>query len=236
MLKSLNGNLRSVSKFQPGRLFALALALVSCSSVNAFVATTIFLPGCLAAATIFTTGPDAGIGNVPAISSGYAVTESFTINSSVTLNQITFADWATTGTTATSIDWEITSQPNAGVLFSATGATLSSTLVRTGIRDDDGNLNNVYNSSFQTVAVNLGPGTYWLLLQNCSPAPACGWGLSSNSGSAEQFLNGSLSASGFGSESLTLSGSAAVVSSPEPTGSLVAGGLFLAVALARRRR
>ena len=71
------------------------------------------------------------------------------------------------------IDWEITTQPDADVLFSGTGAALSNTLVRSGAVDNDGRLNNVYNSSFQTGALHLAPGTYWLLLQNCDPAAAC---------------------------------------------------------------
>jgi hypothetical protein len=210
--------------------------MVSNRSLFFFAAASFFLPVSLSASTIFTTGPDAGIGNVPAISSGYAVTEAFTLLSSVTLTEVMFDDWAPSGTSPTSTDWEITSQPNAGVLFSATGAILSNTLVRSGAVDDDGHLNDVYNSSFQTGTINLGPGTYWLLLQNCSPASACAWGLSASAGSAEQFLNGSLDASNYGTESFTLIGSPVAVPTPEPAALLPVGGLFLAVALTLRRR
>jgi hypothetical protein len=203
-----------------------------------FTATIVFVPGSLPASIIFTTGPDAGL-NLGGymIESGYAVTEAFTLTSSATLNQVTFDDWSTPGTAPQSIDWEITSQPDAGVLFSGTAAAISSTYL--GVIGHNGPFTDwINNSSFQTGAITLRPGTYWLLLDNCSPARACGWGQSSSIGAAQQYLNGVLYQSDFGTQSFTLSGSvvAAPAAAPEPAGMLPVGGLFLAVAIALRRR
>jgi MYXO-CTERM domain-containing protein len=204
-----------------------------------FAATVIFLPRSLPASTIFTTGPDDGVDAQIAIEFGYATTEAFTLTSSVTLNQVTFDDWAAPGNPPGLIDWEITSQPNAGVLFSGTRATLSNTLVGSG-HQADGFTNQIYDSSFQTGAIKLGPGTYWLLLKNCGPDPnqQCGWGESSSTGGVQQYLNGVLYQSNFGTQSFTLSGSVAATptGAPEPAGLLPLGGLLLAIALSRRRR
>jgi hypothetical protein len=143
---------------------------------------------------------DHPIWGTPGFCCGYSVTDTFTLSSASTVTGIAFSAWAFPGNIPpSSLTWEITTSPNAGVLASGS-ASLSNSLTLA----DAGNSRSVYESSFP-VNVPLAAGTYWLQLKNGLPSELA-WGFAKDSGVSQQFLNGVFRVGPMGTQSFELTG------------------------------
>jgi len=67
------------------------------------------------------------------------------------------------------VDWSITAQPFASVALASGTAGLASNLLSTNSLSYD-----IYSNQFSITPQNLGPGTYWLQLQNATNASGDG--------------------------------------------------------------
>jgi hypothetical protein len=185
----------------------------------------------LADIVLYSSGPGTTI-TAPNIEGGYVSTDDFTLSSPAVLDGVDLVTWVNSGTSPSTVSWEITTAPFSGVLFSGNNAALSNTFLSTAR-----GTYSVYNSSFALPGVTLSAGTYWLLLDNCQPLSAgCAWGATSYSGPGEQELNGKLDPGGF-TASFSITGHAPLAV-PEPGYTAVTGialGLAAAVFSIRRR-
>jgi hypothetical protein len=125
--------------------------------------------GVASAAALYNNGPnDNGnftpITGAPGINGGHVTSDSFELTGAATVTSVNFVLMtdASEGTVP-SVEWSITSQPDAGTVFGSGVGALTNVLVghpptTTGIDD--------YSSTFSTGSLVLGAGTYWLTLQN----------------------------------------------------------------------
>ena len=117
-------------------------------------------PNCATADTIYDSGPSTYAFDGWTLNGGLWVSNSFTLTQSATITGITFVAWLDQGDTLSSVDWAIGGSTDAG---SFTTATTTGTLI-----EADNNSPNfaVYNESFAVSSLVIGPGTYYLTLQN----------------------------------------------------------------------
>ena len=158
-----------------------------------------------------------------------AVQDSFTLTSASTITGVNFGGDVTAGDPITSVDWAISATPDQ---FPVTGATAATTTTFV-----TGNSSySAYETSFSTGPVTLGPGTYYLTLQNAQSAGGgtLGWDVSYGPSSASIYFQGSIY-DGFPSESFQIIGDTAGV--PEPgTWALMFAGIGAVGATLRRAR
>ncbi len=111
------------------------------------------------AAVLYDNGPINGTLSAWTINFGFAVSDSFTLASTSTITGVNFGVWSFPGDTMSTVDWAITSTPNAYPIDGTAAVTNGATSVN-GFGYD------LSWDSFSTGAVTLGPGTYYLVLQN----------------------------------------------------------------------
>lgn len=112
--------------------------------------------------TVYSNGPIDGNTYAWTINFGFAVSDSFTVQTATNVNEITFGAWLTPGDVLQTAELSITSQPDGGtsyfdqtVSFSASGCLTNQ---------------QAYNVCTETAqgfsTPTLQPGTYWVNLQN----------------------------------------------------------------------
>jgi hypothetical protein len=140
------------------------------------------------------------------ISDGYEVSDSFTISSPTTLTEAQVGLWAIFGDMPTSVQWSIGTSAFGNDVSQGT-STLSDTF--TG--QYGYGAYPLYESTFALTGV-LGPGTYWLTLQNATSqgSDPVYWDENNGPSQAMQNTTGAIS-----SESFQLYGSGTAV--PEPS-------------------
>ena len=106
----------------------------------------------------------------------------------------------------TQVEWAITTKPNT---FPVSGtATVTNTFFGIGLGHYA-----INTASFSTGSISLGPGTYYLVLQNAATALGHNgyWDISNGPSQCFQSSGGCF---GYGSESFSIIGAAAVVPGP----------------------
>jgi hypothetical protein len=145
------------------------------------------------------------------INFGFAVADSFTLTSASTVTGVTFGVWNFPGDATTSVNWAITNGANTfplGVAAAVTDGTPFTNQYGYSVAID----------SFSTGAVNLGAGTWYLVLQNASTPSGdpIYWDLNNGPSTAYENQLGNLNGvyePGTGSETFTILGTSGV---PEP--------------------
>ena len=146
------------------------------------------------AQTLYSNGPINGQVDSWTINYGYGVANSFFLSGTFTLAGVEFGGWTEPGDTITGVDWSIvTGTPftSQTTLFSVTDVAVSDKLLYNNDVGYDVGLD-----SFSLGDISLGPGTYYLELQNAvvtggdpgfwdmnngpSTAYDSAWGLTSN--------------------------------------------------------
>lgn len=110
------------------------------------------------AGTVYSSGPLNGNFSHWTINFGYSITDEFTLTSATTVGAVDFTIWAYPDASLSSVDWSISSTAFGGPFTTATTTGTYQFTNRYGW--------NVDNESFSTGNLVLGPGTYYLTLQN----------------------------------------------------------------------
>jgi hypothetical protein len=116
--------------------------------------------GPVIADTVYDNGPINGTTNAWTINFGFSVSNSFTLTNASSLTGVQLGLWSRPGDVPTSVDWSIGTEEESSDLASGTDASLSSVFQFTNGYHFD-----IYESSFSLEEM-LGPGTYWLTIQN----------------------------------------------------------------------
>jgi hypothetical protein len=111
------------------------------------------------AAVLYDNGPINGNIDSFTLNFGYALADSFTLSQTSTVTGVNFGVWAIPDDTMSSIDWGITSTPDT---FPINGTAS----VSNSPAGSNGFGYNLLEESFSTGSIVLGPGTYFLALQN----------------------------------------------------------------------
>lgn len=120
------------------------------------------LLGAPASASIaYSDGPIDGTIDGWTINDGFGVADTFIVNSAELLTGVTFGADLSDGDMATSVDWAIELTPGGTPLYSGSAAPLTSAVVGA----DEFGLTGV-NETFALPNITLGPGGFWLELQN----------------------------------------------------------------------
>jgi hypothetical protein len=202
--------------------------------IGVFVMMFVFLyslSGSALATLLYDNGPINGQTDAWTISSGFQVSDSFTLTGTSTLTGAQIGLWIS-GDTPGSVDWSIGTTYNDNTYGSGTG-TLTNTFQYT---NGNGGYN-IYESIF-TLSGTLGAGTYWLTLQNSDPL--CYWDM--NGGPSQVWESDyGLNPAGYGpsgtanppSDSFQIYGTSSSV--PEPATMLLFGLGLIGVAGIRRK-
>jgi hypothetical protein len=117
--------------------------------------------------TLYTNGPVNGTITGQGISSASSVADSFTLSGASTVTGVQFYTWlAYSFATPLAVDWAITTAPFGGTTL-AHGSSTSLTAALDFL-DPHGYGYGIYEDSFSTGSLSLGPGTYWLQLGNAT--------------------------------------------------------------------
>ncbi len=135
--------------------------LMSGAAMGAAMTLAIGLAQPASASVLYDNGPINGTVDAFTMNFGYAISDSFTLSSASTVTGVNFGVWSFPGDTLSTVNWAITSNP-ADFTPGADAA------VTNGATSTNGYGYQVGMDSFSTGAVNLGPGTYYLVLQNAS--------------------------------------------------------------------
>jgi hypothetical protein len=128
----------------------------------------ILLSGSLSAGTLYSDGTVNGNEDAWTINNGYQVADSFSLAATSTLQSVTFDVWLENEfDVGETVDWSIVGDPTmqASTLYaSGTGAALVDAPVP-GLQPNDEGLF-VHSETFSLPNVDLGPGVYYLTLEN----------------------------------------------------------------------
>jgi hypothetical protein len=185
------------------------------------------------AGTLYSNGPVNGYVDAFTICSGLSVSDSFTLTSTSTITGIDFGAWAVPDGAYISVNWSIGTIP-----FSGTQTTATTTNVY-DFSNTKGFL--IYTESFSTGSLTLGPGTYYLTLQNgfTEQGPDASWDLNNGPSVAYDSYLGNLNGykePGTNSESFDIYGTSSSPVVPEPSSLLLMGsGLVTFAGMMRRK-
>jgi hypothetical protein len=205
-----------------------ALAVLSLALVGVVASAPAF------AGTVYSNGPLDGNDIAFTINAGFAVSDSFTLTSTSTITSIDFGAWVFPGDSFTSVDWSI------GANNPFTGAT--TTAATTNVFDfTNGFGYDVYTESFSTGSLTLGPGTYYLTLENAVTAGGQNAYWDQNNGPSVAFDNALGNLNGYDlpgndSETFDINGTSGGPVVPEPSSLLLMGsGLVTFAGMMRRK-
>ena len=170
------------------------------------------------------------------ITSGQAITNSFTLSQNSTVTGADFTAWILTNPdTLTTVDYAITDAPFAGTTESSGTVSPTGSLIQVLGGWD------YYEESFSIPAVNLGAGTYWFQLQNAVDANGgveVVWQVDNGPSAAFSNTYGNLNGAsipGSNSEAFDIYGTA-TSATPEPSSFVLLGsGLVMLAAGVRRK-
>ena len=179
--------------------------------------------------------PKPGFG-IPTVSGNISTADTFTLTSDSVLTKMGISLWSNADPQQPNeLDWSISLTAGGAAILSGSEATGTDNFlpVLTANNRPCGNtLCSVYWTTFDIHNLSLAEGTYWL--QVYSAIPQLGWGLASNNGVSEEFLNGNEALPPFDArQSFELFGRTV----PEPSSIFLLGsGLGCAGLLKRRLR
>ncbi len=224
-------------------LFAL------CSAAQLVVLLSASLP----AATLYSNGPVNGEEDAWTISNGYQVADSFSLTAASTLQSVTFDVWLpNTFDVGGTVDWSIVGDPtmqSSTLDASGADAVLTDTPV-VGLQPNNEGLF-VHSETFSLPGVELGPGVYYLTLQDFTVVDSntsstdndtAFWDENDGPSAAWQnavgylkpgTANGCEVTSGYCSEAFEIDGTSAP--EPDSIGLAAAGFLMMAGAMLRKR-
>ena len=204
------------------------------------VAASLLLSTPASAGVLYDNGPINGNSTMGAwtINGGYAVADSFTLTGTSTLTGVANAGlWLNPDDTPLSLDWGISASPN--YTSSLGGGTVTLTLGPRCISCGFGSYD-IFAAGFSLPNLVLGPGTYYLSLQNgvTSGSSYVYWDVNNGPSVAFDSAMGPVadygSSSGSNSSSFQILGDTSAVPEPASTAMFLSG-LALVVGLARRK-
>jgi PEP-CTERM motif-containing protein len=181
------------------------------------------------AATLYSNGAINGTIDAWNTCCGFQVTDSFTISSSSTVTGFDGGFWVAPGDTPVHVDWSIGTAAFGSGSGSGTAA-LSNSLFCAGCGFG---FYDIYTSTAAGLSVSLGPGTYWLTLQNGTTAGAGNmfWDENDGPSMAQQSGTGVI-----GSEAFNIYGHTNMTTVPEPgTLLMLASGILGLGGIVRRK-
>jgi hypothetical protein len=197
------------------------------------------------ASIAYSDGPINGTIDGWTLSAGFQVADTFTLGSAETMTGVTFGAWTLPGDTVTNIDWAIVLDPTniaGSTLDSGAGAAVTQTFDGTS----GGSFAGLYNLDYETFSLpdlNLGPGIFWLVLENAVSAEGNSVYWDENDGPSEAWGNttGYLTPA---NESCSAAGSSGYCSQafsidnnlPEPGTTLLFATGLIGLGLVRRRK
>lgn len=203
------------------------------------VAASLLLSTPASAGVLYDNGSISGIISGWQVNSGYAVADSFTLTGTSTLTGVANVGlWVVyvdtgTGNSPVSLDWGISATPDFGSSFGGNTASLTSALLSGNHYGYD-----IYTSSFSLPNIVLGPGTYYLTLQNGSASQGGKVFWDVNNGPSVAFSPGNLANQlgyqGSDSDSFQILGDTSAAPEPASTAMFLSG-LALVAGLARRK-
>jgi hypothetical protein len=187
----------------------------------------------LSAAVLYDNGPINGNIGAWTVDGVAKVTNSFQLSSASIVTGIVFGAWAYPSRTGIWVDWAITSTP-FGTPLASGESTLSNQFLFSNTSGAD-----VSRESFTIPQLALGPGTYWLELDDTMTTNSRWFWWDQNNGPSQAQYIGRNGQGSIGSESFQILGSpAASPAVPEP-GSLTllgSGALIVCMALLAKRK
>ena len=188
------------------------------------------------AGVLYDNGPISGTLSAWGINSGFAVADSFALTGTSTITGATVGLWLTARDSPVSVDWGISASPDYGSSLGGGTVGLTNTLWCSGCASGY----DVYTSSFSiSPNIPLGPGTYWLSLQNgvTSQGGLVFWDINNGPSVAWENAVGNVANNlfdGSNSDSFQILGDTS--SAPEPASTaMFLSGLALVAGLARRK-
>ena len=184
------------------------------------------------AGTLYSNGPVNGTFVGWTINSGYSVSDSFTLTSTSTITGVDFGGWVFPGDSFTSVDWSI-----GTTAFGGTASTASTT----NSFDFNNGSYDVYTESFSTGSLTLGPGTYYLTLENAVTAGGnyAYWDINNGPSVAYESSIGNVNGylePGSNSDSFDIYGTSGGPVVPEPSSLLLMGSGLVSFAGMMRRK
>ena len=174
------------------------------------------------------------------------VSDSFTLAGNSNITGFNFGVWVVQGETPLTVNWSITSQENGGTLFGSGTTDLTNVFHNSHNSGGDSYTYNIFDSS-ASISLNLGPGQYWLNLNNGTGSEqglgmywdinaGAGCGGSDGSGANCPSLASFNLVGTIPSESFTINGSNGGGFTPEPSSFALFGSGVLGLARVLRRR
>ena len=117
------------------------------------------------AGVVYDNGPINGSINAWTINNVYSVANQFTLTATTDVTSVSFGTWNYPGDTLTNVNWAIVDSPSLTATTYANGVqtSVAGSYAGSGWGHFDLNLN-----TFSTGNIELGAGSYWLLLSNAT--------------------------------------------------------------------
>jgi hypothetical protein len=180
----------------------------------------------LSAGVLYDNGAINGTYNSYPVDSVAKVTNSFQLSSASILTGVVFGAWGYPTRAGIWAEWAITSTPFGTPLASGNSTLTNEYLFRNAKGAD------VWRESFDIEPLTLGPGTYWLELDDTMTENAAWFWWDQNNGPSLAQYIGHTGSGSIGSESFQILGSAAPQSVPEPGSMALIGSGALVLSLA----
>ncbi|WP_404709946.1 PEPxxWA-CTERM sorting domain-containing protein [Sphingomonas sp. MMS24-J13] len=183
------------------------------------------------AGTVYTNGATDGTASGWTISSGYAVTNAFTLSAAATITGFSFGGWTYPGDAIATVDWGISSAADYAISGTAN--------VTEGVGGQNGYGYSVHDYSASIAPLSLSAGTYYFALQNATTTAGNNayWDINNGPSIAYENMLGNTANylfPGTNSAAFTLQSGGAV---PEPASwAMMIGGFGMVGATLRRRQ